>query len=76
MTFVTQIIAHAMYMQHFVQFILKTFFMFISFSFELMINVLVNSHGHVGVLPPFYGTYTQNDNVMTSNKCFKYNLPN
>ena len=26
--------------------------------FELMLNVSVNSYGHVGMLPPFYGTCT------------------
>ena len=28
--------------------------------FELMRNVQVNSYGHVGSLPPFYGTCSQN----------------
>ena len=41
--------------------------------FELMLNVQVKSNVHVGTLPPFYGTFTQNVEVMTSNKCFKYN---
>ena len=27
--------------------------------FELMFYVPVNSNGHVGTLPPFYGTFTQ-----------------
>ena len=27
--------------------------------FELMLYVPVNSNGHVGMLPPFYGTFTQ-----------------
>ena len=27
--------------------------------FELMLYVPVNSNGHVGKLPPFYGTFTQ-----------------
>ena len=27
--------------------------------FELMLYVSVNSNGHVGTLPPFYGTFTQ-----------------
>ena len=27
--------------------------------FELMLYVPVNSNGHVGTLPPFYGTFTQ-----------------
>ena len=29
-----------------------------------MLNVPVNSKGHVGRLPPFYGTFTQNEDVM------------
>ena len=41
------------------------------FFFELMFNIPVNSKGHVGTLPPLYGTFTQNEDVMTSNKCFK-----
>ena len=40
--------------------------------FELMLYVPVNSQGHVGTLPPLYGTFTQNEDVMTSNKCLKY----
>ena len=43
--------------------------------FELMLNVTVNIKGHVGTLPPFYGTFTQNEDVMISNKCLKYNHP-
>ena len=31
--------------------------------------------GHVGMLPPFYRTFTQNEDVITSNKCLKYNYP-
>ena len=27
------------------------------------------------MLPPFYRTFTQNEGVMTSNKCLKYNYP-
>ena len=27
------------------------------------------------MLPPFYGTFTQNENVMTSNKFLKYHHP-
>ena len=27
--------------------------------FELMVYVPFNSNGHVGTLPPFYGTFTQ-----------------
>ena len=42
--------------------------------FALMLYVPVNSQGHVGMLPPLYGTFcfTQNEDVMTSNKCLKY----
>ena len=43
--------------------------------FELMLCVPVNSQGHVGTLPPFFGTLTQSENVITSNKCLKYNHP-
>ena len=39
--------------------------------FELMLNAPVNSYGHVRMRPPFYRT-SQNEDVMTSNKCFKY----
>ena len=35
-------------------------------------NVPVNSYCHVGALTPFYGTFTQNVDLMTS-KNFKYN---
>ena len=31
--------------------------------------------GHVGMLPPFYRTFTQNEDVITSNMCLKYNYP-
>ena len=41
--------------------------------FGLMLYVPVNSQGHVGTLPPLYGAFTQNLDVMTSNKCLKYN---
>ena len=44
--------------------------------FELMLTVPVNSHGHDGTLPPFYETFTQNEDVMTSKNCFKYISPN
>ena len=39
-----------------------------------MLYVPVNRYGHVGMLPgvPFYGTFTQNENVMTFFKCLKY----
>ena len=40
--------------------------------FELVLYVPVNSQGHVGTLPPHYGTFTQNEDVMTSKKCLKY----
>ena len=40
---------------------------------NLMLNVPVNSQGHVGTLPTFYGTFTQSENVITSNVCLKYN---
>ena len=41
--------------------------------FVCLLNVPVNSYfGHVGTLPPFYGTFTQNEIVMTSNKCLRY----
>ena len=43
--------------------------------FELMLSVQVKSYDHVGTLPPFYGTYTQNYDVITSKNCFKYNHP-
>ena len=36
--------------------------------FELMLYVPVNSYGHVGTLPPLYGTFTQNEGVMTYSK--------
>ena len=35
--------------------------------FEMMLNIPVNSYGHVGTLLPFYRTFTQNEDVMTSN---------
>ena len=40
-----------------------------------MLYVPVNSYGHVGTLPPFYGTFTQIEDVITSNKGLKYNHP-
>ena len=49
--------------------------LFVFCMFVLILNLLVNSYGHAGALPPFYGTFTQNKDVMTSKKCFKYNLP-
>ena len=44
--------------------------------FELVLYVSVNSYGHVGTLLPFYGNFTQNENVMTSNKGLKKNPSN
>ena len=41
--------------------------------FGLLLNAPVNSYGHVGKMPPFYGTFTQNEDVMISNKCLKCN---
>ena len=43
-------------------------------SFELMLNVPVNSNRHVGTLPRFHGTFTHYEDVMTPKKCFKYKL--
>ena len=40
-----------------------------------MFYVPVNSSDQVGTLPPLYWTFTQNEDVMTSNKCLKYNHP-
>ena len=39
-------------------------------SFELILYVPVNSNGHVGTLPPSYGTFTQHYDVMTLKMCF------
>ena len=38
----------------------------------LMFYVLVNSYDHVRTLPPFYGTFIQNKDVMASKKCLKH----
>ena len=35
-----------------------------------MLYVPVDSNGYVGVLPPFYGTFTQHSDVMTLKMCF------
>ena len=45
--------------------------------FDLMLYVPVNSNGHVGTLPPFYGTFTQHLDVMTVKiiMLHKYNHP-
>ena len=43
--------------------------------FELMLYATENSYGHVGTLSPFYGTFTQNKDAITSKLCFKYNHP-
>ena len=40
-----------------------------------MLNVPVNGPGHVGMPPPFYGTFTHNEDIMISNKCFVNNHP-
>ena len=40
-----------------------------------MLNVAVSSYGHVGKVPQFYVAFAQNEDVMTSNKRFKYNNP-
>ena len=45
------------------------------FLIDFFFCVPVNSLGHVGKLPPFYGTFTKNKDVMTSNKFLKYNHP-
>ena len=34
--------------------------------FELMLNISVNSNGHVGTFPPSYGTFTKTQDVVTS----------
>ena len=39
--------------------------------FELILNVPVNSYGHVGALPPFYGTLTKNEDGMTTKTFLK-----
>ena len=44
-------------------------------EFDLMLNIPVNNKGVVGTLPPFNATFTQNKDVMTANKCLKYNHP-
>ena len=43
--------------------------------FCLLELMSVNSKSHVGTLPPFYETLTQNEDVMTSNTYLKYNHP-
>ena len=43
--------------------------------FELKLYAPVNSYCYVGTLPPFYRTFTQNLDIMTSKKFFKYNQP-
>ena len=42
------------------------------FDFELMLNSLVNSYCHIETLTPFYGTFAQRSDAMTSKQCFKY----
>ena len=46
---------------------------YVDLLIELMLNIPVNSYGHVGTLSPFYGTFIQNKDIMASTKCFKYN---
>ena len=43
--------------------------------FQLWFSIPVNRYGHVGTLPPLYGTLTQNKKFMTSKKCLRYNHP-
>ena len=43
--------------------------------FELMLYVQANSLGHVWTLPPLFWAFTQSEDVITSNKCLKYNHP-
>ena len=38
--------------------------------FELMLNVPLNSNGHVWMLPLFYGTFTKHKDVVTLEMCF------
>ena len=40
--------------------------------FELLLNIPFNSYGHIVTLLPFYGTFTQNKDVVLSKKCFMY----
>ena len=47
----------------------------IIYLFDLVLCVSVSSNGHVGRLPPFYGTFTPNQDVMTFKNCFKNNDP-
>ena len=37
---------------------------------EVILYVPVNNNGHVGTLPPFYGTFTQHKDGMTFKLCF------
>ena len=45
------------------------------FLFVCLFELMLNRKGHVGTLPTFCGTFTQNKDVMTSNECLKYNQP-
>ena len=45
------------------------------FLFKLWFSVPVNVYGQVGTLPQFNRTCIQNQDVMTSKLCFKYNYP-
>ena len=68
------LISYCTYLKHFVCMCVNDLvqIFFCLNLFELMLYVPVNSQGHVGTLPPHYGTFTQNEDVMTSNKCLKY----
>ena len=41
------------------------------YLFDLLLYIPVNSYGHVGTMPPFYGTSSQLWDVMTYEMCFK-----
>ena len=43
-----------------VPFSFKNLFLQLVCLFELMLADLINSYGHVGMLPPFYGIFIQN----------------
>ena len=39
------------------------------YLFYLWLSISVNSYGHVEMLPPFYGTSTQHQDVTTPKMC-------
>ena len=43
---------------------------------ECFICLFINSYGHVGTLSQLNGTFPQNNDAMSSKKCFKYNHSN